>query len=52
MMSVNKVLLLGRLGADPDLRYVGFGDRSRAVVKFSVATDSRFKSGDEWKSET
>lgn len=48
--SVNKVILLGRLGAAPDLRHVGGDDRT--VVNFSVATDSRWKAGDERKSET
>lgn len=48
--SVNKVFLLGRLGADPELRYVG--DRQRPVTKFSIATDESWKVGDEWKSKT
>ena len=35
-MSVNKVILLGRLGQDPELRYTPSG---AAVANFSVATN-------------
>ena len=40
-MSVNKVILVGRLGRDPETRYTG-GDQ--AVCNFSMATDESFKS--------
>jgi single-strand DNA-binding protein len=39
-MSVNKVILVGRLGRDPETRYTGSG---QAVANFSVATDESFK---------
>jgi single-strand DNA-binding protein len=39
-MSVNKVILVGRLGRDPETRYTGAG---QAVCNFSVATDETFK---------
>ena len=39
-MSVNKVILVGRLGRDPETRYTGGGS---AVANFSVATDETFK---------
>jgi len=39
-MSVNKVILVGRLGRDPETRYTGGG---QAVGNFSVATDETFK---------
>lgn len=39
-MSVNKVILVGRLGKDPGTRYTGGG---QAVCNFSVATDESFK---------
>lgn len=39
-MSVNKVILVGRLGRDPETRYTS-GDQ--AVTNFSVATDESFK---------
>ena len=35
-MSVNKVILIGRLGADPELRYTPSG---RPVASFRVATN-------------
>src|ERR1700726_2395173 len=39
-MSVNKVILVGRLGRDPETRYTGGG---QAVCNFSIATDESFK---------
>ena len=39
-MSVNKVILVGRLGRDPEMRYTGGG---QAVANFSVATDETYK---------
>src|SRR5262252_863730 len=40
-MSVNKVILVGRLGRDPETRYTGAG---QAVCNFSLATDETYKS--------
>src|SRR6202158_2604206 len=39
-MSVNKVILVGRLGKDPETRYTGGG---QAGCNFSLATDESFK---------
>ena len=39
-MSVNKVILVGRLGRDPETRYTSGG---QAVCNFSVATDESYK---------
>ena len=39
-MSVNKVIILGRLGGDPETRYLPSGD---AVCNFSVATSEKWK---------
>ena len=39
-MSVNKVMLVGRLGRDPETRFTGGG---QAVANFSVATDETYK---------
>ena len=49
--SVNKVILIGRLGKDAELAYTA---AQIAIVKFSVATSMRWKdkqTGD-WKEET
>lgn len=39
-MSVNKVILVGNLGKDPELRYTPSG---AAVANFSIATSENFK---------
>ena len=38
-MSVNKVMLIGRLGADPEVRYTSDGV---AVATFNIATNERW----------
>lgn len=42
-MAVNKVILVGNLGKDPELRYTPSGD---AVATFSLATGEKFKGRD------
>ena len=39
-MSVNKVILVGRLGRDPEVRYMSNGE---AVTNFSIATSEQWK---------
>jgi single-strand DNA-binding protein len=39
-MSVNKVILVGRLGRDPETRYTSGG---QVVCNFSMATDENYK---------
>lgn len=47
MAGVNKIIILGNLGKDPEVRYTPNG---MAVAKFSVATTERIKNEDktEW----
>jgi single-strand DNA-binding protein len=40
MAGVNKVILVGNLGADPEVRYTADGT---AVCKFRIATTEKFK---------
>lgn len=40
-MSVNKAILVGRLGRDPETRYTSGG---QAVANFTLATDESYKS--------
>ena len=40
MASINKVILIGRLGRDPEIRYTPNGD---AVANFSIATSENWK---------
>ena len=54
MASVNKVIIMGNLGADPELRYTNSGT---AVANFRIATNDRWtdKAGEsqektEWHS--
>lgn len=37
---INKVILLGRLGSDPEIRYTQAGEQ---VVNFNMATDESYK---------
>lgn len=46
--SVNKVILVGNLTKDPELRYTPSG---AAVVTMNLATNYSYKSGDERKEE-
>jgi single-strand DNA-binding protein len=42
-MSVNKAIVIGRLGKDPEVRFTGSG---AAVASFSLATDESYKNKD------
>jgi single-strand DNA-binding protein len=47
---VNKVILIGNLGADPEIRYTQSG---MAVANFRIATTDRFKDREgEWQERT
>jgi single-strand DNA-binding protein len=47
--DVNKVLLLGNVTQDPDLRFTPSGS---AVLSFGMATNRRYKKGEEWVDDT
>jgi single-strand DNA-binding protein len=48
--SVNKVILIGNLGKDPELRYTPSGT---AVASFSLATNERYKDKEgNWQDRT
>jgi single-strand DNA-binding protein len=48
--SVNKVILIGNLGKDPEVKYTPTGT---AFAKFSLATNERFKDkAGEWQDRT
>src|ERR1700677_2826040 len=48
--SVNKVILIGNLGKDPEVK---FSPQGTPVAKFSLATNERFKDKDgNWQDRT
>lgn len=48
--TLNKVILIGRLGADPDVRYTQSG---LPVVRFNLATNERVPAGEgNWEDRT
>lgn len=49
MASVNKVIILGNLGRDPEVRYTNGGT---AVCSLSVATARKYKKGNDDVEET
>ena len=50
MKSVNKVILVGNLGKDPEIKYTPQGT---PVAKFSLATNERYKDKDgNWQDRT
>lgn len=49
MPSVNKVILIGNLGKDPEVKYTPSGVQ---IAKFSLATSERVKKGDNWEEKT
>ena len=49
-MSLNKVMIIGNLGKDPEMRYTPSG---QAVTQFSVAVNRNYKDQQgEWQEET
>ena len=49
-MSLNKAMIIGNLGRDPEMRYTPSG---QAVTQFTVAVNRNYKDGSgEWQEET
>jgi single-strand DNA-binding protein len=49
-MSLNKAMIIGNLGKDPEMRYTPNG---QAVTQFTVAVNRNYKDASgEWKEET
>jgi len=49
-MSLNKAMIIGNLGRDPEMRYTPNG---QSVTQFTVAVNRNFKGSDgEWQEET
>lgn len=44
---MNKVILMGRLCKDPDIRYANKGDTSICIARYTIAVDRRVKQGEE-----
>ncbi len=42
---MNKVILMGRLARDPDVRYSQNGDSPMAIARYTLAVDRRFSRG-------
>ena len=49
MASLNKIMLIGNVGQDPELRYTPDGN---PVANFSIAVNRRRRVGEEFKDET
>ncbi|MBR4531201.1 single-stranded DNA-binding protein [bacterium] len=49
MGSLNKVLLIGRLGRDPEIRY---SSNNTPICNFSIATSERVRKGDTSEEKT
>ena len=48
MASFNKVMLMGNLTRDPELRFTASG---AAVASFGLAVNRKYKQGNDWKDE-
>jgi single-strand DNA-binding protein len=48
MVGYNKVILMGNLTRDPELRYIPNGT---AVATLRLAVNNRYRQGDEWKDD-
>ena len=46
--DINRATLMGNVTRDPELRFTTSG---AAVLSFSIATNRRYKSGEDWKDD-
>ncbi|MBE5925920.1 MAG: single-stranded DNA-binding protein [Lachnospiraceae bacterium] len=44
---MNKVILMGRLTRDPEVRYSSQGDQNMAIARYTLAVDRRFRRAGE-----
>jgi single-strand DNA-binding protein len=53
-LNKNLVVLIGRLGQDPEVKYLGNGDNTTPVASFSIGTSESYKpkDSDEWVENT
>lgn len=49
MSSLNKIMLIGNLGKDPEVKYTPSGIN---IARFSLATSDNVKKGDTWEEKT
>lgn len=49
---MNKVILMGRLTRDPDVRYSNQGDRQLAIARYTLAVDRRFRRNSDNNEQT
>lgn len=49
MSGLNKVMLIGRLGRDPEIRY---SSNNTPICNFSLATSERIRKGDSFEEKT
>lgn len=47
--SLNKIMLMGRLGQDPEIYHAQSGT---VITNFSLATSESYKKGDDWEERT
>lgn len=48
-MSFNKVIIMGNLTRDPEMKYLSSG---KPVTNFSIAVNEKYKKGEEWIDQT
>ena len=49
---MNKVIIMGRLTRDPDVRYSNQGERQMAIARYTLAVDRRFRRNNDSNEQT